>query len=89
MNDRPHDEAVAEAFRRDPAYAAALLGSILEDGDAGELQIALRQMALAFGGAPADGAQALGDGAEIRALASMLKGAGLRLAVQAAEPLAA
>lgn len=47
MKDRSHDEAMAEVFRKDPAYAAELLESILEDGSAGELLIALRQMAKA------------------------------------------
>ncbi|EFG2861740.1 XRE family transcriptional regulator [Escherichia coli] len=41
---RLHDDAMAEAFRKDPAYAVELLHSILEDGDQGELLIALRQM---------------------------------------------
>lgn len=50
MKDRSHDEAMAEVFRRDPGYAVELLNSILEDGDQGELLIALRQMADAFGG---------------------------------------
>lgn len=44
MKDRAHDDAMAEAFREDPAYAVDLLNSILEDGDQGELLIALRQM---------------------------------------------
>ena len=47
MKDRSHDDAMAEVFRKDPAYAAELLESILEDGNAGELLIALRQMAKA------------------------------------------
>jgi DNA-binding phage protein len=50
MNDRPNDEAMAEVFRNDPAYAAELLNSILEDGEQGELLIAIRQMSKAFGG---------------------------------------
>ncbi|GHU12480.1 hypothetical protein AGMMS50225_20450 [Betaproteobacteria bacterium] len=94
MKDRPHDEAMAEVLRRDPAYAVALLNSILEDGDQGELLIALRQMAKAFGGVPkvAEQAQlnrthiyrtlsATGN-PEIRSLSAILKTMGLRLAVQ-------
>ena len=50
MKDRTHDEAMAEVFRADPAYAASLLDSIIEGGDQAELMIALRQMADAFGG---------------------------------------
>ena len=50
MKDRTHDEAMAELFKQDPAYALELLNGILEDGEQGELLIALRQMAKAFGG---------------------------------------
>lgn len=53
MKDRSHDDAMAEIFREDPAYAGELLNSILEDGDQGELLIALRQMTQAFGGVAA------------------------------------
>jgi probable addiction module antidote protein len=41
---------MAELYREDPASAAQLLNSILDDGDQAELLIALRQMAQAFGG---------------------------------------
>jgi DNA-binding phage protein len=44
MKDRTHDEAMAELFKQDPGYALELLNSILEDGEQGELPIALRQM---------------------------------------------
>ena len=44
MRDRAYDEAMAELFQQDPAYALELLNSILEDGEQGELLIALRQM---------------------------------------------
>src|SRR5260364_364215 len=50
MRDRLHEEAMAEVYRNDPAYALQLLNSILEDGDQSELLIAPRQMAKAFGG---------------------------------------
>lgn len=52
MKSRAHDEAMAEVFRQDPAYAVDLLNSILKDGSQGELLIALRQMEKAFGGVP-------------------------------------
>ncbi|MCL2524156.1 MAG: addiction module antidote protein [Betaproteobacteria bacterium] len=94
MKDRSHDEAMAEVFRKDPTYAVELLNSILEDGDQGELLIALRQMAKAFGGVSsvAEKAQinsthiyralsARGN-PEIRSLSAILKTMGLRLAVQ-------
>jgi len=50
MKDNNHDEAMAEEFKRNPAYAVKLLNGILEDREQGELLIALRQMAKAFGG---------------------------------------
>lgn len=50
MKDRAHDDAMAEVFRKNRAYAVELLNSILEDGDQGELLIALRQMTKACGG---------------------------------------
>ena len=50
MKDRHHDDAMAEMLIKDKEYAIALLNSILEDGEQGELLITLRQMAKAFGG---------------------------------------
>jgi DNA-binding phage protein len=50
MRERPHDDAMAEVYRDDPAFAARLLHTVMEDGDEGELLITLRQMAQAFGG---------------------------------------
>jgi DNA-binding phage protein len=50
MRNRTHDEAMAELFKQDPAYAVEMLNSILEDGYQGELLIALRQMTKTFGG---------------------------------------
>ncbi|QHS09653.1 DNA-binding protein [Sinimarinibacterium sp. NLF-5-8] len=98
MKDRTHDEAMAEVFLKDPAYAVELLNSILEDGDQGELLIALRQMAKAFGGVSkvAEKAQfnsthiyralSANGNPEIRSLSAILKTMGLRLAVQAIQP---
>ncbi len=94
MRDRSHDEAMAELFQNDPAYALELLNSILEDGEQGELLIALRQMAKAFGGV-----QTLAEKANLNAtqlyrtlskdgnpalssLTAILKAMGLRLAVE-------
>ena len=92
---------MAETFRQDPDYAVALINSILEDGDQGELLIALRQITKAFGGVPKVPKQAQINGAhiyrmlsaegnpEIRSLAAILKTMGLRLAVQPIRPLPA
>jgi DNA-binding phage protein len=49
---RSHEEATVESFRKDPAFAAEYLNSVLEDGDQEELMLALRRMANAFGGIP-------------------------------------
>lgn len=44
MKDRPHDEAMAEHFYADPAYAAELLAEVRRNGDPAELAILLRQV---------------------------------------------
>jgi probable addiction module antidote protein len=98
MKDRAHDDAMAEVFCKDPAYAVELLNSILEDGDQGELLIALRQMTKAFGGVPRVAEQAhlnptqlyrtlspTGNPA-VSSLAVILKAMGLQLAVRLIKP---
>ena len=92
--DHSHDEAMAEAFQADPAYAAELLNSILEEGEQGELLIALRQMAKAFGGISAVAEKAHLNQTQmyrtlseegnpaLSSLVAVLKVMGLRLAVQ-------
>ena len=50
MRSRPHDEAMAELYRSDPAFALQVINDILEDGDQAELLTVLRHMAQAFGG---------------------------------------
>jgi probable addiction module antidote protein len=94
MRDRNHDEAMAELFKEDPAYAVKLLNSILEDGEQGELLIALRQMTKAFGGVqdiaekanlnPTQLYRTLSaeGNPELRSLSAILKAMGLRLAVE-------
>jgi probable addiction module antidote protein len=94
MKDRAHDVAMAELFQQDPAYALELLNNILEDGEQGELLIALRQMTKAFGGVqsvaekanlnPTQLYRTLSEegNPELRSLAAILKAMGLRLAVE-------
>ena len=41
---------MAEQFRADPEYAVEFINSVLQDGDAGELLVALRQLSMAQGG---------------------------------------
>ena len=91
---KEHDESMAEIYCDDPDYAVEMLNSILEDGEPGELLIALRQMTKAFGGV-----QAVAEKAELNptqlyrtlsadgnpalsSLTAILKAMGLRLAVQ-------
>ena len=50
MRDISNNDAMAQVFRDDPAYAVELLNDILKDGDQGEVLIALRVMAKAVGG---------------------------------------
>ena len=59
---RSHEDATVESFRKDPAFAADYLNSILEDGDQEELMLALRRLAKAFGGV-----QKLAEDAELNA----------------------
>jgi probable addiction module antidote protein len=94
MKDRTHDEAMAELFMQDPAYALELLNGILEDDEQGELLIALRQMAKAFGGVQSVAEKAglnptqlyrtlsRAGNPELRSLSAILKAMGLRLAVE-------
>lgn len=94
MRDRTHDEAMAEIFKDDPAYAIELLNGILADGEQGELLIALRQMTKAFGGVQAVAEKASLNSTqlyrtlseqgnpELRSLSAILKAMGLRLAVE-------
>jgi probable addiction module antidote protein len=101
MKDRSHDDAMAQMYREDPAYAIALLNSILEEGDQAELLIALRQMTKAFGGMPAIAQKAQLNSTQLYrtlsaegnpalgSLSAILKAMGMRLAVQPIEPIAA
>lgn len=94
MRDRPNDEAMAELLQEDPAYALALLNSILEDGDQGELLIVLRQMTKAFGGVqtvaekahlnPTQLYRTLSEEGNpaLSSLTAILRAMGLRLAVE-------
>lgn len=94
MKDRTHDESMAEVFKEDPAYAVELLNAILEDGEQGELLIALRQMTKAFGGVPNVAEKAnlnttqlyrtlsVQGNPELRSLSAILRAMGLRLAVE-------
>ena len=94
MKDRAHDDAMAQVYRENPAYAAQLLSSILEDGDQGELLTVLRQMTKAFGGVQAIAEQAHlnptqlyrtlspGGNPALSSFSAILKAMGMRLAVQ-------
>ncbi len=91
---RSHDDAMAEFFQEDPAYAVYLLNKILADGEPGELLIALRQMAKAFGGVtgiaekanlnPTQLYRTLSEegNPSLSSLTEILKAMGLRLAVE-------
>jgi len=94
MKSRSHEEAMAELYRGDPAFALDVLDSILADGDQAELLIALRQMTKAFGGVPAVAEQAQLNPTQLyrtlspqgnpglSSLVAILRAMGLRLAVQ-------
>jgi probable addiction module antidote protein len=94
MKSKTHEDAMAEAYRKDPAYAVQLLNAILEDGDQSEFLIALRQMAKAFGGVNGVAEQAhlnptqlyrtlSPDGnPALSSFSAILRAMGMRLAVQ-------
>jgi probable addiction module antidote protein len=94
MRDISNDEAMAQVFRDDPAYAVELLNDILKDGDQGEVLIALRVMAKAFGGVQrvAEKAQlnptqlyrtlSAEGNPELNTLLAVVRALGLRLAVE-------
>lgn len=97
MKDRSHDDAMAELFREDPAFAADYLTQLLQDGEPADLLVALRQMAQAHGGVREVAKKAdlnashlyrtlsPNGNPEIRSLSAVLKTLGLRLAVQPAD----
>lgn len=101
MRSRPHDEAVAELYRSDPAFALEVINGILEDGGQAELLTVLRQMTQAFGGVQAVAEQAHLNPTQLSrtlsakgnpalsSLLAILKAMGLRLAVRPLpEPIA-
>ena len=96
MKDRDHDEAMAELFRDDPAFAAEYLSQILQDGEPAELLVALRQIAQARGGVRAIAKETELNATqlyrtlspkgnpELRSLLAVLQALGSRLTVQPA-----
>ena len=93
MRSRPHDEAMAELYRSDPALALEVINGILADGDQAELMTVLRQLAQAVGGVQTVAAQAHLNPTQLyrtlspkgnpalNSLTAILKVMGLRLAV--------
>ena len=94
MKSRPHDDAMADLYRDDPALALEVINAILEDGDQGELLTVLRQVAQASGVVQAVAEQAHLNPTQLyrtlspkgnpalSSLTAILKAMGLRLAVQ-------
>ena len=94
MRSRPHDDAMAELFRDDPALALEVINGILADGDQAELMTVLRQLAQAVGGVQTVAEQAHLNPTQLyRTLSpegnpalsnfsAILKAMGLRLSVQ-------
>ena len=91
---RSHEDATIESFRKDPAFAAEYLNSILEDGDQEELMLALRRMSKAFGGVQKLAGQAKLNtntlyrtfspkgNPELKSLRAVLKAMGMQLTVR-------
>lgn len=97
MKDRSHDQAMAELFGEEPAFAADYLAIVLQAGEQADV-IALRQMAIAIGGVPAIAEKAqlnptllyrtlsATGNPNLRSLFAVLKAMGLQLAVIPANP---
>jgi len=97
MGSRPRDEAMAEYYRKKPAFAIRMLNDVLADGDQQELLVLLRQMSLAFGGVRAIAEQAelnptqlyrtlsAEGNPSLSSLTAILKAMGLRIAVRRIE----
>jgi len=94
MKSRPHDEAMADLYRDDPALALDVINGIIETGDQGELLTVLRHLTMAFGGIQAVAEQAGLNSTQLyrtlsakgnpalSSLTAILKAMGLRLAIQ-------
>ncbi|MBF0482881.1 MAG: putative addiction module antidote protein, partial [Desulfovibrionaceae bacterium] len=95
---RPHETAVVEELRADPAFAAEYLRAALEEEEPGVLLIALRRLAKAYGVQRV--AQEAGVNREslyralsakgnpsIKTIRAVLKPMGLRLTVEPAAPV--
>ena len=94
MKSKPHDDAMAELYRNDPALAIDVVNDILKDGDQAELLIVLRQLTQAYGGVQAVAEQAHLNPTQLyrtlspkgnpalSSLTAILKVMGLRLKVQ-------
>ena len=97
MKDRSHDDAMAELFKDDPAFAAEYLNQLLQDGEPADLLVALRQLAQAHGGVRAIAKEtelnanqlyrtlSPQGNPELRSLSAVLKALGLRLAANVGE----
>lgn len=95
---RSHAEATIESFRRDPAFAFEYVNAILEEGGQGELLLALRYFAGAFGGVNAIARNSdlnatslyrtlsRRGNPELRSLIALLKSMGMRLTIQPGRP---
>lgn len=44
MKERSHDDAMAEMFKEDPAFAIEYLAHLVKYGETSDISIALRQM---------------------------------------------
>ena len=90
---RDHESAVVESLRKDPAFAAHHLDSVLADGNQAEIMLTLRRMSAAFGGVARLAVKAklnpttlyrtlsTNGNPELRSLRALLRAMGLRLAV--------
>lgn len=91
---RSHEAATIESFRKDPAFAAEYLNTVLADGDQDEVMLALRRLSQAFGGVTKVAKTADLNATtlyrtlspkgnpELKSLTSLLRALGMQLAVR-------
>ncbi len=94
MKSRPHDAAMAELYREDPALAVDVINAMLEDGDQPGLLMVLRQLTHAHGGMHEVASRAALNPTQLyrtlssqgnpalRSLTAILNAMGMRLAVR-------
>jgi hypothetical protein len=84
-NERTHEEASADMFRRDPEFAADYLNYVLAEGDSYDMEMALHFLTKAYG-EEADTGQIPVEAKALHHLLGLLKVGGMCLSVERSNP---